>query len=69
LEVGLVSAVAIIEPRRKGKTTFILNDLMPAAQKAGFLPIYIGYRHQGLDSIIPGHQKFGLSCAKQGCIH
>ena len=41
LEVGLVSAVAIIEPRRKGKTTFILNDLMPASRKSGFLPIYI----------------------------
>lgn len=41
LEVGLVSAVAIIEPRRKGKTTFILNDLAPVSRKSGFLPIYI----------------------------
>ncbi len=41
LQVGLVSAVAIIEPRRRGKTTFLLEDLIPAALAAGMLPIYI----------------------------
>ncbi len=41
LQVGLVSALAIIEPRRRGKTTFLLEDLMPAAAAGGMLPIYI----------------------------
>ena len=40
LNVGLVSAVAIIEPRRPGKTTFLLDDLQPTALEAGMLPIY-----------------------------
>jgi hypothetical protein len=41
LGVGLISAASIIEPRRKGKTTFLLDDLVPAAQKAGYLPLYL----------------------------
>ncbi len=41
LRIGLVSAVAIIEPRRRGKTTFLLQDLIPAAKAAGFLPLYV----------------------------
>lgn len=41
LNVGLVSALAIIEPRRRGKTTFLLEDLMPAAASGAMLPIYI----------------------------
>lgn len=41
LKIGLVSAVAIIEPRRRGKTTFLLEDLKPAAVTAGMLPLYI----------------------------
>jgi hypothetical protein len=41
LRIGLVSAVAIIEPRRKGKTTFLIEDLAPAALKNDYLPIYI----------------------------
>jgi len=41
LDLGLVSALAIIEPRRRGKTTFLQDDLVPAAQTHGYLPIYI----------------------------
>lgn len=41
LGVGLVSALSIIEPRRRGKTTFLQDDLLPAARKAGYLPIYL----------------------------
>lgn len=41
LQVGLISAIAIIEPRRRGKTTFLLGDLQPAAQAAGLVPIYV----------------------------
>lgn len=41
LGVGLVSAIAIIEPRRRGKTTFLQEDLAPAASRQGIVPIYI----------------------------
>ncbi len=41
LKVGLVSALAIIEPRRRGKTTFLLEDLAPAALAASMTPLYI----------------------------
>jgi len=41
LDVGLVSAVAIIEPRRRGKTTFLQDDLAPVATRRGYLSIYI----------------------------
>jgi uncharacterized protein len=41
LDAGLVSALAIIEPRRRGKTTFLLEDLQPAARAAGYLPVYV----------------------------
>lgn len=41
LGVGLVSAIAIIEPRRRGKTTFLQEDLAPAADRQGCVPIYI----------------------------
>ncbi len=41
LDAGLVSALAIIEPRRRGKTTFLLEDLQPAAREAGYLTVYV----------------------------
>ena len=41
LNLGLVSALAIIEPRRRGKTTFVQDDLAPAARAHGYLPVYI----------------------------
>lgn len=36
-ESGLQSAATIFAPRRKGKTTFLLNDLIPLAREKGFL--------------------------------
>lgn len=33
--------IALVGQRRIGKTTFLLNDLLPAATNRGFLPIYI----------------------------
>lgn len=33
--------IALVGQRRIGKTTFLLNDLLPAAGNRGFLPIYI----------------------------
>jgi hypothetical protein len=41
LDAGLVCALAIIEPRRRGKTTFLLEDLQPAAREAGYLTVYV----------------------------
>jgi hypothetical protein len=37
LKVGLMSALAIVAPRRRGKTTFLLEDLAPAGGVAGVL--------------------------------
>ncbi|HWJ18553.1 MAG TPA: hypothetical protein VNR65_07500 [Geobacterales bacterium] len=33
--------IALQSPRRWGKTTFLQTEIMPAAQAAGFLPVYI----------------------------
>ena len=39
-DVGINSNIALIAPRRKGKTLFLLSDLVPAAQSHGYIPIY-----------------------------
>lgn len=36
-EAGLQHATTIFAPRRKGKTTFVMRDLIPLAQERGFL--------------------------------
>lgn len=36
-------ALTIFAKRRIGKTTFLINDLMPAAIDAGYLPVYIDF--------------------------
>src|SRR5690606_2910301 len=54
LEVGITSSYAIIAPRRKGKTLFMLQDLTPLAQRKGYLPVYaslwqnINAPHEGI---------------------
>lgn len=40
LSLGISSYFALIAPRRKGKTLFILQDLAPQAQKKKYLPVY-----------------------------
>jgi hypothetical protein len=40
LGIGISSNLAIIAPRRKGKTLFILSDLAPLAHKKNYLPVY-----------------------------
>jgi len=40
LSAGPISQTTIFAPCRTGKTTFLLNDLSPAAIKAGFLVAY-----------------------------
>ncbi|MEE8058986.1 MAG: hypothetical protein V3T17_14295 [Pseudomonadales bacterium] len=41
LKAGIFSSFALIAPRRKGKTAFILLDLAPVAIKKGYFPLYI----------------------------
>jgi hypothetical protein len=54
LALGISSSFAIIAPRRKGKTLFILQDLAPLAQKKKYIPVYaslwqnINAPHEGL---------------------
>jgi len=36
-EIGFLSAVTIFAPLRKGKTTFVIHDLIPMAKERGFL--------------------------------
>jgi uncharacterized protein len=54
LELGISSSLALIAPRRKGKTLFILQDLAPAAHRGSYLPVYASFwqninaPHEGL---------------------
>ncbi len=54
LNLGITSSLAIIAPRRKGKTLFILQDVSPIAQKNKYIPVYaslwqnINAPHEGL---------------------
>lgn len=54
LAIGISSNIALIAPRRKGKTLFILQDLAPRAQKKQYIPVYaslwqnINAPHEGL---------------------
>ncbi|WP_444928324.1 hypothetical protein ACJJI4_23725 (plasmid) [Microbulbifer sp. TRSA002] len=54
LALGINSSLAIIAPRRKGKTLFILQDLAPLSQKKNYIPVYaslwqnINAPHEGL---------------------
>lgn len=40
LDIGLASRLTLVAPRRKGKTEFLLFDLAPAAEKAGYEVVY-----------------------------
>jgi len=54
LALDIASSFAIIAPRRKGKTLFVLQDLAPLSQKKGYIPVYaslwqnINAPHEGL---------------------
>ena len=54
LDLGIHSSYAIVAPRRKGKTLFILNDLAPLSIKNDYIPVYatlwqnIDAPHEGL---------------------
>lgn len=40
LDAGLISSVVLFAPRRKGKTEFLLEDLLPAAEAGGYGTVY-----------------------------
>jgi hypothetical protein len=40
LQAGLISSMVLFAPRRKGKTEFLLEDLLPAAEAAGYRTVY-----------------------------
>ena len=40
LDIGLATRLTLIAPRRKGKTEFLVYDLAPAADKAGYHVVY-----------------------------
>lgn len=40
LRAGLISSLVLFAPRRKGKTEFLLQDLLPAAEAAGYTTVY-----------------------------
>jgi hypothetical protein len=40
LQAGLISSLVLFAPRRKGKTEFVLEDLLPAAEAAGYRTVY-----------------------------
>ncbi len=54
LDIGISSNLAIIAPRRKGKTLFVLHDISSLAKKEGYIPVYaslwqnINAPHEGL---------------------
>lgn len=48
-EVGITSNIALIAPRRKGKTLFLLSDLAPQAETHAYIPIYASL-WQNMDS-------------------
>ena len=58
LALGITSSLALIAPRRKGKTLFILQDLAPLAQQENYVPVYaslwqnINAPHEGLISAL-----------------
>lgn len=39
-DIGLSNRLTLVAPRRKGKTEFLLYDLAPAAEKAGYQAVY-----------------------------
>jgi hypothetical protein len=41
LDIGLVKSLVIFAQRRMGKTEFLRKDLIPAAEQAGYIPIYV----------------------------
>ena len=46
-----LSSIAIFAERRKGKTEFLVEDLAPAASKAGFRTVYINFWEQKSDPV------------------
>ena len=48
LAEGIASAFTLFAPRRMGKTQFLLNDVKPAAEEAGFDGFYFSFMDAGV---------------------
>jgi len=42
-ESGLSTTLTLFAPRRMGKTEFVRHDLIPAAAKRGYVPVYVSF--------------------------
>lgn len=42
-ETGLSNTLTLFAPRRMGKTEFVRYDLIPAAAKRGYVPVYVSF--------------------------
>ncbi len=40
LNIGIVNRLALFAPRRRGKTLFLIHDLIPLAEKSDYFPVY-----------------------------
>ncbi|OAP87385.1 hypothetical protein A4H96_14350, partial [Acidithiobacillus ferrooxidans] len=49
LAIGLSKSLVLFAQRRMGKTEFLRKDLLPAAEKAGYITIYVSLWESGED--------------------
>jgi len=38
--IGIMNRLALLAPRRRGKTLFLINDLAPLSEESGYYPVY-----------------------------
>ena len=54
-QVGATTALTLFAPRRMGKTEFVNKDLLPLAEKQGYLTAYVNFwdrKQSPADSLI-----------------
>ncbi|KPN71399.1 selenocysteine synthase [Neisseria sp. 83E34] len=51
LKDGIMHAFTLFAPRRMGKTKFLLNDIAPAAEEAGFNVFYFSFMDDNRDNL------------------
>jgi len=62
--IGATTALTLFAPRRMGKTEFVNKDLLPLAEKQGYLTAYVNFwdrTHSPADSLIVGLAKASSS--------
>jgi hypothetical protein len=75
LDAGLISSLVLFAPRRKGKTEFLLEDLLPAAESAGYRTVYCSMWQNRSDplaallaSLAQAAQPRGKICQRLSCL-